>query len=200
MPRLPTDAGYAMPGHRPYYSPLPTYYRDVRFQLVHFRADPALTKQFLPEPLEPAADGLCVAFGIDVPYSSSYGPFHEAGVQIKIDFRGQSGFFNSHLYLDNVVAICSGRERWGAPKEYAEVRFEQHNNLLVTRTIKDSLDIMTITSDLGAPTTPDALIPMFPSYRLKLIPVRGAGGGDQATRHGRASGCDDAHPDSGTGT
>ena len=159
-----------MPAHRPYYPPLPTYYRDVRFQLVYFRAEPHRLRAFLPEPLEPAADGLCVAFGIDVPFSSSYGPFHEAGIQVKVNFRGQSGFFNTHLYLDNVPAICSGRERWGAPKEYAQVPIEQHNNLLVTRTLKDGVNIMTITSDLGTPTTPDALIPMFPSYRLKLIP------------------------------
>lgn len=168
--RLPAEAGYAMPPHRPYYPPLPTYYRDVRFQLVYFRADPARLRALLPEPLEPAADGLCVAFGIDVPFSSSYGPFHEAGIQIKVTFGERTGFFNSHLYLDNVMAICSGRERWGAPKEYAQVQIEQHNNLLVTRTRKEGVNIMTITSDLGEPTTPDALIPMFPSYRLKLIP------------------------------
>lgn len=168
--RLPTNDGYAMPAHRAYYPPLPTYYRDVRFQLIYFHADPARLRPLLPEPLEPDAEGLCVAFGIDVPFSSSYGPFHEAGIQIKVNFRGQSGFYNSHLYLDNVAAICSGRERWGAPKEYAEVQIEQHNNLLVTRTIKDGVNLMTLTSDLGVPTTPDAMIPMFPAYRLKLIP------------------------------
>lgn len=168
--RLAAHAGDAMPAHRSYYPPLPTYYRDVRFQLAYFQADPSRLRALLPEPLEPDADGLCVAFGIDVPFSSSYGPFHESGLQIKVNFRGQSGFYNSHLYLDNVPAICSGRERWGAPKEYAAVSFEQHNNILVSRTIKDGVNIMTITSELGAPTTPEALIPMFPSYRLKLIP------------------------------
>jgi acetoacetate decarboxylase len=137
--RLPADAGEAMPAHRPYYPPLPTYYREVRFQLVYFCADPAAIRPYLPEPLEPAEDGLCVAFGIDVPFSSSYGPFHEAGIQVKVNFRGQSGFFNTHLYLDNVPAICAGRERWGAPKEYAQVIMEQQHNLLVTRTIKDGV-------------------------------------------------------------
>ncbi|MBV7339813.1 acetoacetate decarboxylase family protein [Chloroflexi bacterium TSY] len=168
--RLGIEEGYAMPAHRPYYPPLPTYYRDVRFQLVYFRAEPDRLRNFLPEPLEPADDGLCVAFGIDVPFSSSYGPFHESGIQIKCAFHDQSAFFNSHLYLDNVPAICSGRERWGAPKEYADVSFEQQNNLLVSRTIKDGVNIMTLTSEIGAPVEPDALIPMFPSYRLKLIP------------------------------
>lgn len=168
--RLALTDGAVMPAHRPYYPPLPTYYRDVRFQLVYFRADPTRIRPYLPEPLEVAADGLCVAFGIDVPFSSSYGPFHESGIQIKVTFRGQEGFYNSHLYLDNVPAICAGRERWGAPKEYATVTFAQQHNLLAVETIKDGVSIMTTTSDLGAPTTPDALIPMFPSYRLKLIP------------------------------
>jgi len=168
--RLPVGDGYAMPAHRGYYPELPTYYRDVRFQLVYFHADPGRVRALLPEPLEPAEDGLCVAFGIDVPFSSSYGPFHEAGIQVKVNFRQQSGFFNTHLYLDNVPAICSGRERWGAPKEYAQVDFEQHHNLLLTRVIKDGINIMTLTSDLGAPASPEALIPMFPSYRLKIIP------------------------------
>ncbi|MSP14680.1 MAG: hypothetical protein EXR62_17195 [Chloroflexi bacterium] len=168
--RLGTTDGYAMPAHRAYYPPLPTIYRNVGFQLVYFRADPARLRHFLPEPMEPSDDGLCVAIGINVPYSSHYGPFHEAGVEIKVNFQGQSGFFNSHLYLDNVPAICSGRERWGAPKEYAVVTWEEHNNLLVCSTIKDGINIMTISSDLGEPAQPEEVIPVFPSYRLKLIP------------------------------
>ena len=168
--RLANNAGDVMPALRPYYPPLPTYYRDVRFLLVYFQADPIRLRALLPEPLEPAADGLCVAFGIDIPFSSSYGPFHESGLQIKVNFRDQTGFYNSHLYLDNIPAICSGRERWGAPKEYAQVTFEQHNNLLLSRTIKDGVSVMTITAELGAPTRPEAMTPMFPSYRLKLIP------------------------------
>jgi len=159
-----------MPAHRPYYPPLPTYYRDVRFLLLYFRAEPERLRNFLPEPLEASADGLCVAFGIDVPFSSSYGPFHESGIQIQCTFQGETAFFNSHLYLDNIPAICSGRERWGAPKEYAEVSFKEENNLLVSQTTKDGLTIMTLTAEIGAPVEPDALIPMFPSYRLKLIP------------------------------
>ncbi|MEZ4860175.1 MAG: acetoacetate decarboxylase family protein [Caldilineaceae bacterium] len=168
--RLGAADGYAMPAHRPYYPPLPTYYRDVRFQLLYFRAEPATLRAFLPEPLEPADAGLCVAFALDVPFSSSYGPFHESGIQVQVTFQGQMAFFNTHLYLDNVPAICSGRERWGAPKEYAAVTFEQQNNLLVSRTVKDGVTIMSLTSEIGAPVAPEAMIPMFPSYRLKLIP------------------------------
>src|SRR5438128_705460 len=68
--RLKLDEGYAVPPHRPSYPPLPTEYREVGFQLLHFRADPGRLRDLLPEPLEPHPDGLCVAFTLDVPFSS----------------------------------------------------------------------------------------------------------------------------------
>ena len=39
MHRLKYDEGYTMPAMQPAYPPLPAQYRDVRFQLVYFRAD-----------------------------------------------------------------------------------------------------------------------------------------------------------------
>ena len=50
------------------------------------------------------------------------------------------------------------------------MQIAQHQNLLVSRTIKDGVTIMTLTSDLGMPAQPDEMVPMFPSYRLKIIP------------------------------
>ncbi len=159
-----------MPFHRPYTPPLPTQYQGVCFQTVFFQVDPTRMAPFLPAPLAPHPDGLCVAFGIDVPFSSSYGPFHESGIQIQALFQEQPVFFNSHLYLDNVPAICAGRERWGAPKEFAQVDIEQQHNLVTCRTCKEGVEIMTISSDLGQPVQESDLIPMFPSFRLKAIP------------------------------
>lgn len=46
----------------------------------------------------------------------------------------------------------------------------QHGATLVTRTVKESEPILTITSELGRPAQADSLTPIFPSYRLKLIP------------------------------
>jgi len=168
--RLPADEGEVMPAHRPYYPSPESYYRDVEFQLIYFRTDPAVVREHLPEPLEADPDGLAVAFSIKVPFCSAYGPFHEAGLSLRCSFRGESAFFNSHLYLDNVAAICAGREIWGAPKEYAEVDIEMRRNMVYSQTVKEGIPIMTLTSDVSQPATEDEIIPMFPSYRLKLIP------------------------------
>ena len=168
--RIAMDEGEAMPPHRPYYPPLPSYYRDVEFQLVYFRSDPAIVREHLPEPLEPDPEGLAVAFSIKVPFCSSYGPFNEAGLSLRCLFRDRMAFFNSHLYLDNVAAICAGRERWGAPKEYGEVEIGTRGNLVYSRTLKEGVPIMTLTSDIREPATSDEISPGFASYRLKLIP------------------------------
>jgi acetoacetate decarboxylase len=174
--RLPLDEGQIMPAHRSWFPTPPTYYRDVEFQLVYFRTDPAVVREHLPEPLEPDSDGLAVAFGIKVPFCSAYGPFNEAGISVRCTFRGQTAFFNTHLYLDNPAAICAGREIWGAPKEYAQVTFTTRGNLVYCQTVKDGVPIMTITSDITQKAEPAEVIPMFPSYRLKLIPKADAPG------------------------
>ena len=168
--RLPVDEGAAMPAHRPYYPSPKSYYRDVEFQLIYFHTDPAAVHEHLPEPLEADPEGLAVAFSIKVPFCSAYGPFHEAGLSVRCSFRGETAFFNTHLYLDNVAAICAGREIWGAPKEYAEVDIGTRRNLIYSRTVKEGVPIMTLTSDVSQPASPDEMIPMFPSLRLKMIP------------------------------
>jgi acetoacetate decarboxylase len=168
--RLPANEGFAMPAHRSYYPGVPTTYRDVEFQTVFFKTDPAIVQAHLPEPIEADPEGLAVAIGINVPFCSGYGPFHEAGLEVRCRFQGKTAFFNTHLYLDNPAAICAGREIWGAPKEYAQVIFEKKGDLIYCQTIKDGVPIMTITSDITQKADPSEVIPAFPSYRLKMIP------------------------------
>jgi len=168
--RLPMGAGSAMPAHRPYYPPLPSYYREVEIQYVYFRADQQVVYEYLPEPLEPDPAGMAVAWSIKVPFNSAYGPFNETALSFHATFRGQPCLFDALVYLDNCAAICSGRERWGAPKEYAQVIIEKQGNLIYSQTVKDGVAIMTLTSSIAEPATPAELIDLGPSYRVKLIP------------------------------
>jgi len=162
--------GYSMPVHRPYYPPLPTHYRDARFQLLYFRADPDRIAPLIPEPFTPSPDGLCVAFTIDVPFTSDYGPFCESGVMERVLFRSEPGFYPSHVWLNNVRAIVSGRERWGTPKMYADVQLEENGNVLSGTTTADGLPLMRMRTQIGKPASATDMVPMFPGYRLKVIP------------------------------
>ncbi|MDP6358183.1 MAG: hypothetical protein QF473_23905, partial [Planctomycetota bacterium] len=65
---LSHDEGWNIPFDRPFYPALPATYRNVRFQYVFFRTEPAAGKHLLPDPLEPSDDGLCIACGLVVPF------------------------------------------------------------------------------------------------------------------------------------
>ena len=107
---LPHDEGWAIPFDSPYYPPLPAHYRGVWFQHVFFEADPAAVSRFLPEPLEASPDGLCTAVGIKVPFSTSYGAFNEAALMLRCTFRGEAGWYISHVWHDGPAGIAEGRE------------------------------------------------------------------------------------------
>ena len=86
---LKHDDGWNIPADNPFYPPLPAVYRNVRFQFVFFYAEPTAVQGFLPEPLEAAEDGLCVASGLEVPFCTNYGPFQESFIVMKCSFKDQ---------------------------------------------------------------------------------------------------------------
>jgi len=164
------NENWTTPVDAPMYGPLPTVYRDVVFNTVYFRTDPANIAPLLPEPFEPGEDGICAALAIEVAFSSSYGPFNEMGVVAQVTFRGQKGFYLAALYLNNDSAIAAGREIYGSPKKMAEVTFEDHGEVFVATCRRSGIDIIRLTSRILTPAKEDDFIPVFPIFNLKMIP------------------------------
>ena len=79
---LAVKEGWAIPFDAPFYPLLPAWYRGVRFQKLLFRAEPLEVGRLLPDPLKPSPDGWCVATGIEIPFSTAYGPFTEAIIEV----------------------------------------------------------------------------------------------------------------------
>ena len=96
--RLSAQDGWNVPFDSPFYPPLPARYEQVFFQLVSFRSDPTVVESLLPEPLQPSADGRCVAMGIGIPTCSAYGTFEEAALQLACRFGDQEGWYCSHVW------------------------------------------------------------------------------------------------------
>ena len=119
---LKHDDGWNIPADNPFYPSLPAVYRNVRFQFVFFHAAPAAVQSFLPEPLEAAEDGLCVASGLEVPFCTNYGPFQESFIVMKCRFRDQTGFYCSHVFHNGPAGIAAGREIYGTPKVLRRVK------------------------------------------------------------------------------
>jgi acetoacetate decarboxylase len=166
--RLKMAEGWAMPAGNPYFQ-LPCYYRGTRTQSIYFLADLGAVYDFLPEPLEPAASGLCGVITVHAPFTSSYGEFSVSYLLLHATFQGQLVFYIPHLFENNPSAMCAGREIWGTPKVFAEVTLEERHQTLIGRTLVNGVPLIETASVSGAPCDP-AEVPTAPVLRLKIIP------------------------------
>lgn len=170
------EDGWTIPADAPFYPPLPAYYRHVRFQFVFFRADPSAVASLLPAPLEPDSDGLCLACGLTVPFCSHYGAFDEAFVQLKCSFRGQTGWYMSHVLHTGPAGIAAGREIYGTPKVFSGITVEQDERVMRTTARMAGLPVVTVASTMEEPCSPEEMEAIAPSWRLKVIPRADAPG------------------------
>ena len=53
-----------------------------------------------------------MAAGLEVPFSTAYGAFEEAFVLLPCRFRGQTGYYCSHVLHNGPAGIAAGREAW----------------------------------------------------------------------------------------
>ncbi len=166
--KLRHDEGWTIPPDAPFYRPLPAAYRNVRMQFVYFYADPRAVDEYLPEPLEPDGDGMCVAGGIDIP-DSHYGAFQESLLLLKARFRGETGFYCSHVFHNGPAGIAAGREVYGTPKVYSDVHLTIADALVVTDTRLEGRPVLTIQSATSEEFDGD-MPSLAPAWRLKIIP------------------------------
>ena len=159
-----------MPYRHPFYPPLPATYRDVRSQLVLFESNPDAVARFLPDPLEPSPDGLCVAAGIQVPFCSAYGPFNEAFLMLKARFNGEEGWYLPIIWHDGPAGIAAGREIYGAPKVYASIAIEFDGSTMRTVASMGGIPVITVTTTQGEAIAPEDVPSLAPDWRLKVIP------------------------------
>lgn len=167
---LASADGWAIPFDSPFYPPLPAWYRGVQFQQVLFRADPAAIARLLPEPLEPSADGLCMAMGIRIPFCTAYGAFNEGMIQMKVRFRGGDAWYSSHVWHDGPRGIAAGREIYGTPKIFSHVEVQLGEGTMLTRCSMSNVPVIAISSTMDERIDPLELPRFAPSLRLKLIP------------------------------
>ncbi|MBI3962889.1 MAG: acetoacetate decarboxylase family protein [Deinococcus sp.] len=168
--RLPKDQGWNIPFDSPFYPPLPAHYRQAQFQYLFFRANPQGVSRLLPEPLQAAPDGLCVAIGIHVPFCTSYGSFSEAVVAEQCLFQGQLGWYTSHVWHTGPSGIAAGREIYGTPKIFAAVEVRLVDRTMTTRAAMGGLPVITLSSTLEQPVAASTMPALIPAWRLKIVP------------------------------
>ncbi|MCY3773266.1 MAG: acetoacetate decarboxylase family protein [Gemmatimonadetes bacterium] len=168
--QLKHEDGWNIPASNPFYPPLPAVYRNVRFQFVFFHAAPDAVQGFLPEPLEAAEDGLCVASGLEVPCCENYGSFEESFIVMKCHLGNQTGFYCSHVFHNGPAGIAAGREIYGTPKVYADLKVMQADRRMVTETSYGGTRVLHISTRMETDAPHDAMPSLTPAWRLKIIP------------------------------
>jgi acetoacetate decarboxylase len=167
---LKHDEGWNIPADAPFYPPLPAVYRNVKFHFLFFTARSQAVSDYLPEPLEPHPDGTCVASGIDIPFCTNYGPFQEAFLALKCKFRGQVGYYCSHVLHNGPAGIAAGREIYGTPKIFASLSVKKVERSMLTEASMGALPLLRL-STITEQVVPSSVMPaLTPSWRLKVIP------------------------------
>ena len=167
---IPMSQINGMPVSSPYFPRPPARYRGLCAQTVLFRADPNRVADLLPECLTPAPDGACAAIGVDAPWSSHYGAFQAIVVAAGCRFEGQAGFYVVVQYVNSRGSIPAGREIWGTPKVWADMRVEQAERVMATTASVGGVDIAAVRSTAHRPCDPADLPDLTPMWRLKAIP------------------------------
>ena len=159
-----------MPVSSPYFPRPPARYRGMRAQTVLFRADPNRVADLLPECLAPTDDGACAAIGVDAPWSSHYGAFQAIVVAAGCRFEGRAGYYVVVQYVNSRGSIPAGREIWGTPKVWADMRVEQAERVMATTASVGGVDIAAVRSTAHRPCDAANLPALAPMWRLKVIP------------------------------
>jgi len=175
---IPLDKIANMPAYSPYYPMPPAAYRNTCFQFVYFRADVSAIDRVLPACFEAAEDGYCIATGLTVPWSANYGKFEESILTVKCTYKGQVGYFSPVVFLNSRGSIPAGREIYGTPKVFADVKVEMDERVMHTDTLLAGTSIMSVRSTMEQPAAPEDLPNLLPSWRLKVIPRADGKGAD----------------------
>ncbi len=165
-----------MPSHSPLYPPLPHQYRGVRWLTIVCEVDEARVAPLLPAPLEGAGapnGRLRVEVFAGHYKETPYGEYTEAGVIVPSryhDVLGQSFLF---LYLDNVGAICAGRELIGFPKKDGDVTFSRAGDRVRGTVVRGGHELLRVEADLvrDAERAPQVeRLPLGPRLQVREIP------------------------------
>ena len=168
--RLKHDEGWNIPACDPFYPSLPAVYRDVKMQLVFFEASPEGLTGFYPNLSKPRSPD-CVSpeesrFRTRVATELSRSRFW----MLACRFRDRSGFYCSHVFHNGPAGIAAGREVYGTPKVYSEIKVQRDGAGMRTETVYQRSPVLKVSSQTQIAAQPADLPASTPNWRLKIIP------------------------------
>jgi acetoacetate decarboxylase len=110
-----------MPIAAPLYPPPPYEFRRARQTWVVYEADPAAIAPLLPAGVALDSDpAVCAAWACHYPVSS-FGPYLEAYVVVRVVVGGERFWYQPVIVTDAEAPMAAGREVWGYGKKLAHL-------------------------------------------------------------------------------
>lgn len=164
---MPIGPGFAYP-------PPPYTYRGVEDCFVVYEATKEAVDRLLPPGVEIADEQpTCIAWTRWVPFST-FGPFHESYIMVRVTFAGTTYLYPPFMFTDNEIPLCAGREIWGYAKKLAVMDrswggapFGEQLMFAVQR--PRGVPILTVTAACDSLSDPAAL-EALPILSTRLIP------------------------------
>jgi len=159
-----------MPIHSPLFNPELTYGSDdCESVSVLLEVDHAAVRGFLePTPFEFVSPHVWIevvvlrsAFGV--------GPFASGGVIVPCSYEDTVGGFYAFCYIDTDDGLALGREPFGYPKKYADVRLQRTGRAVTAAIYRGDARIeMSVVLGEGAQSIPR--VPRYPHLLLQVFP------------------------------
>ena len=163
------------------YAPPPYLYRGVEDIVIAYEADRVNVEALLPPGVTPADDvPVCIAWGRWIPFSS-FGPYREAYIMVRVTLDGETYLYQPFIFTDNEIPLVAGREIWGYAKKLAVMERTSGGSgqpfgeqMLFTTERPRGQRIMTMSLICDALADPASLENLSP-LSLRLIPNCEAG-------------------------
>jgi len=161
------ESAYSMPTMGPLFGPPPFEYHDCWTMAITFKTTPEVLRDLVPKPLVPNPQNLMVFLNSRL-FATQLGHYNEMVLIAPVEFEGKSAIYAVYLVLDNDSAIAAGREIWGWPKKFGQIKMEEKDGVLTATVERAGITLVKAAMELSQLVKPEAA--NLPIINLKLIP------------------------------
>ncbi len=136
-----------------------------------FLTDPAVIRELLPPPLEPAAEARVSVSVYRIGESNCVGGFDGASVNLACRYNGEDGLYCVTMPMSTDTAIIFGRELYAEPKKLAECRVERRGRFVHGSVTRHGLTYIELTGDFEGELEPVDRAGISAHYYFKYLPA-----------------------------
>ncbi len=119
-----------------------------------FLTDPAVVRELLPPPLEPADEPRVSVSVYRIGQSNCVGAFDGASVNLACRYNGEDGLYCVTMPMSTDTAVVFGRELYAEPKKLAECRVDRRGRFVHGSVTRHGITYIELTGDFEGDLEP----------------------------------------------